>query len=127
MDGQGVSVEDYEKESVAQLYSMIPNGMDMKVVTMQVNIIETLREKFPKPSTDPVLEHAETILFRLIKQGADATEIKLQAESIRRLKAPLAPGKFRLRLVSARFTNVTFCSSSSKGEKQPRTCRAEES
>jgi hypothetical protein len=117
---------DFEKAAVAQLYSMIAKETALRVMKTQVLIIEQLREDSLKQSTDLVLEHSKATLFRLIKHGADAQEIKLQAEVIQRLKAALTPSKFRRRLVLALIINVTRLSSSSKGQQRARTHQAEE-
>lgn len=87
-----------EKSAVELLYAMIAKDPSMKVIRNQARTIESLREDAPPKPMNPVLEHAEKTLFQLIKQGADAQEVKMQAEVVQRLKTVLAPSKSRLHL-----------------------------
>lgn len=123
-DGSGYHI-DLVAGTLKEIYFQISNGENVKTLRVLVSVLNLLCKDEPRPAVDPVVDHAEKHLFQLIEQGADIKDIKLQAEGVQRLKAPLTSGKFRFRFVWVQFTNVIFRSSSTGEEQRERIRRTE--
>ena len=102
-----------------QLFESIEKDATSKVVKAQAQLIQRLRMKAPVHQTNPVLDRAEKQLFQLVKDRGDPSDITLQSEKVQSLRANPTPSKSLPRLVSGRFTNSPFSSSSRSRKRRP--------
>ncbi|KFY55748.1 hypothetical protein V496_06896, partial [Pseudogymnoascus sp. VKM F-4515 (FW-2607)] len=97
---RGGDYDDFEidaaADAVSRLHKLISEDANSVALIRGVRLIRMLRDNAPPREINPTLEHAEKVLFQIINQGYDISDIRLQSDKVQRLSGGIRPTAPRL-------------------------------
>ncbi|KAL5349462.1 hypothetical protein ACLOAV_005755 [Pseudogymnoascus australis] len=78
-------------DAVSRLHKLISEDANSVALIRGVRLIRMLRDNAPPREINPTLEHAEKVLFQIINQSYDISDIRLQSDKVQRLSGVIRP------------------------------------